>query len=72
MAKKQMQGSTKRFGARYGRTVKNKLDKIESQAKAVYKCPYCSAKNVKKQMAGIWKCSKCNKKFTSKAYSVDK
>lgn len=72
MVEKQTQGSTKRFGPRYGRTVKRKLDKIESQAKAHYKCPYCAAVKVKKKMAGIWECSKCGKTFTSKAYSVGK
>ncbi len=64
--------TTKRFGPRYGRTVKNKLAKIEKQAKAVYKCPYCGAMAVKKVQAGIWQCGKCQKKFTSKAYFVQK
>ena len=61
MAKKQRQGLTKRFGARYGRTVKNKLDKVESQAKAKYSCPYCASKTVTRKQAGIWNCKKCNK-----------
>ena len=64
--------TTKRFGPRYGRTVKNKLAKIERLAKATYKCPYCASKSVKKKMAGIWSCNNCAKTFTSKAYYVDK
>ena len=71
MAKKKSL-TTKRFGARYGRTVKQKVAKIESLAKKSYKCPFCSAVRVKKQVAGIWECGKCNKTFTSKAYTVDK
>ncbi len=67
-----MNNTTKRFGARYGRTVKHKLAKIERQSKAVYKCPYCKSQSVTKKMAGIWSCSKCDKTFTSKAYFVDK
>ena len=63
-------GSTKRFGVRYGRTSKQKLDKVESSAKAKYACPYCKAKKVKKKQAGIWECSNCNKTFTGKAYSA--
>jgi large subunit ribosomal protein L37Ae len=64
--------TTKRFGPRYGRTVKQKVAKIEALAKKTYKCPYCSAEKVKKKTAGIWECRKCDKVFTSKAYTVDK
>lgn len=64
--------TTKRFGARYGRTVKQKVAKIEALAKKTYKCPYCAAEKVKKKEAGIWECKKCTKTFTSKAYTVDK
>lgn len=65
-----IRGSTKRFGARYGRTIKRKLDKVESSSKATYACPYCAAKKVKKKMAGIWECKNCGKVFTGKAYST--
>lgn len=72
MAKKKIAKSTKRFGPRYGRTVKDKLAKVERQAKATYQCPYCLKKKVKKVMAGIWECKTCGKKFTDKAYRVTK
>lgn len=65
-------GSTKRFGARYGRTVKGKLAKTEALAKSKYKCPYCSAVRVRKKMAGVWECKKCGKVFTGKSYTVEK
>ncbi|MFT4283048.1 MAG: 50S ribosomal protein L37ae [Candidatus Woesearchaeota archaeon] len=64
--------TTKRFGPRYGRTVKYKVAKIEKLSKANYKCPFCLAKKVTRKTAGIWQCSKCEKTFTSKAYFVDK
>lgn len=64
--------TTKRFGPRYGRTVKQKVAKVESLAKKTYKCPFCNAERVKKKEAGIWTCNKCEKTFTSKAYTVDK
>lgn len=67
---KNIQGSTKRFGPRYGRTVKTKVDKIESMAKEKYKCPYCSKSKVERQQAGIWKCQSCEKTFTGKAYQI--
>ncbi|MBW2979406.1 50S ribosomal protein L37ae [Candidatus Woesearchaeota archaeon] len=62
-------GSAKRFGARYGKTVKERFAKIEALQRAKHKCPYCSAVRVKRIAAGIWQCRKCNAKFTGKAYS---
>ncbi len=72
MASEKVFGSIKRFGPRYGRTVKKRLAKIESMQKEVYTCPYCSKRAVKRVSSGIWRCSKCGSLFTSKAYSVEK
>lgn len=63
--------TTKRFGVRYGRTVKEKLAKVEENAKKNYKCPYCAAPKVVKKAAGIWECKKCKKVFTAKAFSAE-
>ncbi len=62
--------TTKRFGVRYGRTVKQKLAKIEASSKAKHKCPFCAAQKVKKKQAGIWECAKCGKIFTGRAYEL--
>ncbi len=62
--------STKRFGARYGRRLKDKLAPIEEASRKNYKCPYCSKVTVKRVSVGIWQCSKCNVKFASRAYHV--
>jgi large subunit ribosomal protein L37Ae len=70
MAKKTKFGSVKRLGARYGKTVKSKLGKIESLKK--HKCPYCHHVKVHRLAAGIWHCNKCDSKFTGKAYYVEK
>ena len=64
-------GSAKRFGARYGRTVKHKFAKIEALQRKKYKCPYCSYDKVKRLSSGIWHCRKCNAKFTNKAYTIE-
>jgi large subunit ribosomal protein L37Ae len=69
MAEKQF-GSIKRFGARYGRTVKYNLAKIEKLIKHLQKCPYCLALKAKRVSAGIWHCKKCDAKFAGKAYTV--
>jgi len=65
-------GSTKRFGARYGRKVKYRFGVIENEQRKLHKCPYCNALKVKRVAYGIWQCKKCDAKFTGKAYSVEK
>src|SRR3989344_3403943 len=65
-------GSAKRFGARYGRKLKLKFSKIETEQRKLHKCPYCNKIAVKRIAVGIWNCKKCNAKFTGKAYSVSK
>ena len=63
-------GSVKRFGARYGRKLKIKFSKIETEQRKLHKCPYCNKIAVKRIVLGIWNCRKCGAKFTGKAYSV--
>lgn len=72
MAETEKIGTIKRFGARYGRTVKYKFGKIELEQRKKHKCPYCSAVKVKRVAVGIWQCRKCDAKFTGKAYSIKK
>lgn len=73
MAKKKTQhGSVKRFGPRYGRTLKNKVGKIESMQKQAYQCPACHYAKVRRVSKGVWECEKCAAKFASKAYTVAK
>ena len=63
-------GSIKRFGARYGRTVKYNFGKIEKLQRQTYACPYCAKQQVKRVAAGIWRCMKCASTFTGKAYTL--
>ncbi|MAG39337.1 50S ribosomal protein L37ae [Candidatus Woesearchaeota archaeon] len=72
MAKKATYGSVKRFGPRYGKTVKDKFGAIEQEQRKKHKCPYCHYERVRRVAIGIWLCGKCNTKFTSKAYTVSK
>ena len=65
-------GSVKRFGARYGRKLKLKYSKIETEQRKLHKCPYCHKIAAKRESVGIWNCRKCNAKFTGKAYSVSR
>lgn len=73
MAKKEKNyGTIKRFGARYGRTVKHKFAEIENAQKAKYKCPFCNYVKVRRFAIGIWHCTKCGTKFANRAYTVTK
>ncbi len=65
-------GPVKRFGVRYGRTLKYKRAKIEIEQKKDHKCPYCLKPAVHRLSVGIWKCDKCLITFTARAYTVGK
>ena len=65
-------GAIKRFGVRYGRTVKERLAKVEMEQKARRRCPYCTYEQVTQQGVGIFVCKKCGAKFASRAYSTAK
>lgn len=67
---KDILGSTKRFGSRYGRSGKHKLLKIENLQRKLYKCPACHKLKAKRLSAGIWQCTKCSAKFANRAYTV--
>ena len=60
----------KRFGARYGRSLKQRFVEVENLQRKKYKCPYCSNMKVKRVSMGIWQCRKCDAKFASKAYTI--
>lgn len=62
--------SAGRFGARYGKKVRNMLVQVESKQKKRQKCPFCKRLGVKRLASGIWKCPKCNKKFAGDSYTV--
>lgn len=72
MADKKKKLSTKRFGPRYGRRLKEKLAEIESGHRGRHKCPYCGKKGIKRLALGIWTCRLCKVKFAGKAYSMGK
>ena len=60
--------STGRFGARYGRGIKNTVKKIEAKQNAKHTCPKCGTKRIKRKAAGIYYCTKCNAEFAGGAY----
>ena len=68
MAKTKKVGSTGRFGARYGSTIRKRVRAIENKSKAVYKCPVCQMKTLTRAGLGIWECSKCGEKLAGGAW----
>ena len=69
MASKKIFGSVKRFGSRYGRTIRADVARIEKDVRRKHKCSLCSKVGVKRVAAGIWECQKCGAKFTGRAYT---
>lgn len=62
-------GSTARFGARYGVSVKNRILEIERLKKSRYPCPRCSKRSVRRISTGIWQCSSCHYTFAGAAFT---
>jgi large subunit ribosomal protein L37Ae len=60
--------AVKRFGARYGIKVRDRLSKIEAIIRKKHRCPYCHYNTIKRVSNGIFECKKCLAKFTGKAY----
>ncbi|MFH1787667.1 MAG: 50S ribosomal protein L37ae [archaeon] len=60
--------SAGRYGARYGKRVRQKLVKVEEKQRLKQKCPFCQRLKAKRLSKGIWECSGCDKKFASDTY----
>jgi len=65
--------SAGRFGARYGKTVKARLVKVEEKQRIKQECPFCGKLGVKRLSKGVWQCprKKCNKKFAHNTFYLD-
>ena len=71
MVKSKKTKSSGRFGARYGKRVRDKLVNVESKQRKKQKCPLCGRLGVKRLSKGIWKCPKCSKKFAGGTYYLE-
>lgn len=60
--------AVKKFGARYGKKVKDNWAKVEEKQRKKQKCPFCGKPGLKRLSKGIWKCPKCGRKFASDIY----
>jgi len=62
--------SAGRYGARYGKRVRQKLVKVETKQRIKQKCPFCTG-TAKRLSKGIWQCKKCSKKFAGGTYHLE-
>lgn len=69
--KKGRTGSAGRFGARYGRVARRRVDQIEDEMHDDHKCPECGEKRVDRQGTGVWECDACGYTYTGGAYTPE-
>jgi large subunit ribosomal protein L37Ae len=67
-AKGRVVGSAGRFGPRYGRFIRKRVNQIEKVSRALHACPRCDQVAVRRQGTGIWECRKCGFKFAGGTY----
>ncbi|WOF16404.1 50S ribosomal protein L37ae [Methanoplanus sp. FWC-SCC4] len=67
-AKGRITGSAGRFGPRYGRFIRKRVNEIEKVSKAKHVCPRCATEAVSRKGTGIWECRKCGHKYAGGAY----
>ena len=59
---------TRRFGARYGVSVKARVEEVEVKQRKKHVCPKCGFQRVKRISTGIFSCNKCKHKYAGGAY----
>jgi large subunit ribosomal protein L37Ae len=67
-AKGRITGSSGRFGPRYGRFIRKRVNEVEKVSRARHICPRCDTRSVARKGTGIWECRKCGFKFAGGAY----
>jgi large subunit ribosomal protein L37Ae len=67
-AKKKKIGAAGKFGAGYGRNVRNRYNVIEASQRQSQPSPFHPKGRAKRIAAGIWKCTKTGKVFAGHAY----
>ena len=60
--------STRRFGSRYGATIRKRVEKIERKKKKRYVCPNCKKRALRWVAVGLWECRNCGFKMAGAAF----
>ena len=61
-------GSSGRYGARYGVSLRKRMKNIEDQQRKRHTCPKCTYKSLKRVSTGIWSCKRCGLRVAGGAY----
>jgi len=67
-AKGKVTGSAGRFGCRYGRFIRKRVNEMEKVTNALHRCERCDTFAVQRKGTGIWTCRKCGFTFAGGAY----
>ncbi|MBR9707646.1 MAG: 50S ribosomal protein L37ae [Candidatus Diapherotrites archaeon] len=57
-----------RFGPRYGRKIRKRVNLVEAKQRVKHVCPECSFPTAARTVAGVFECKKCGLKFAGGAY----
>ncbi len=69
-SKKKDMGIAKRFGPRYGYSLRKRWKEVMEKRYAEYRCPYCGKVSVMRRISvGIWQCPKCETIWAGGAYT---
>jgi large subunit ribosomal protein L37Ae len=63
-------GITRKYGTRYGASLRKIIKKFEVQQHAVYLCPFCGKQSVRRLAVGIWACKSCHKQIAGGAWEL--
>ena len=55
---------------KYGASIRKQVEAALYRKKALYPCPRCGKKKVKRNMMAVWKCRSCEGTFAGAAYSL--
>jgi len=64
-------GTAGRFGSRYGRKTRFKVNVVETMKNAKQECPKCAKPKIKRIAQGIYECTGCGAKMTGRAYTLN-
>eukprot|EP00808_Paulinella_micropora_P030385 g27658.t1 len=63
-------GVVRKYGTRYGASLRKVIKKVEISQHKSYVCGFCGKDTVKREAVGIWKCRVCKKVMAGGAYTL--
>jgi len=63
-------GISRKYGCRYGSSLRKLMKKFETMQRQRYVCPFCGKAAIRKISVGIWRCKACKKKLAGGAWEL--